>query len=434
MKKENLPIRLILLVVGLFVMAFGIALSIRSDLGTTPISSAPFVYHLIYPGITVGTFSVLLNLILFVFQALLLKHDFNKHYFWQIVALVLCGSFVDLHLYLLEGVQPGNYLAKWLLSLSGCVVIAFGIFMQVKADVTLLPAEGFVMALSGKLNKTFGTVKIIVDSTLVLFSVISIFLFINHFEGVREGTVVAALLIGFIVQFYQSKITVLDKWIGEKPGKDTFTPEAYMTTDNFVITIARQYGSGGHEVGELVAKRLGVNFYDSSLIDLTAEAGGFTREFVKKNEQKLASGLLYKFYKQNYAYVNREIPPQDALFLVQTQVIRDIAARESCVIVGRCADYILKGHPNAFNVFIHANEAFRINRVISDYGTLPEMAKEELEIKDRERMNYNRYFTRREWADLKDYELTIESSLFGIEMTAAMILDARRKYIYSDKT
>ena len=119
------------------------------------------------------------------------------------------------------------------------------------------------------------------------------------------------------------------------------------------------------------------------------------------------------------------------LFMVQTKVIRDIAAKDSCVIVGRCADYILKGHPDCFNVFVHADDAFRLNRVITDYGVDPEDAEKEMEKKDTERINYNKHYTRREWANLKDYDLTIESFLFCIEITAAMIIDARRKAMYT---
>ncbi len=117
--------------------------------------------------------------------------------------------------------------------------------------------------------------------------------------------------------------------------------------------------------------------------------------------------------------------------MVQTKVIRDIAAKESCVIVGRNADYILKGHPNCFNVFIHANKAFRNSRVITEYNIDPKDAEKMMEQKDRERMNYKKYYTGKDWADLKDYDLTVESSLFGIEITAAMIIDARRKALYT---
>ncbi|NLO71534.1 MAG: cytidylate kinase family protein [Porphyromonadaceae bacterium] len=434
MKKENFTVRLIFTLLGTFIMAFGVALSIRSLLGTTPISSVPYVYNFIIPKISIGTFSILLNLLFVIFQAIILKKKFKSYQLLQIPLVLIFGGFIDVHLYLTSDLIPSNYIFMWVLCIVSCFVIAFGIFLQVKANISFLPGEGLIMAISQTFKKEFGITKIAFDSLLVVISIISIFIFLDKFEGVREGTIASALLVGFIVQYYQKNIEFVDKLVEPSKSVKEFVPEPYMNTENFVITISREYGSGGHAVGELIAQKLGIKFYDSSLIDLTAEASGFTPEFVKEHEQKLSNKFLYQFYRQNYAFVNEAIPPQDMIFLVQTKVIRDIAAKESCVIVGRSANYILKGHPNCFNVFVHANKAFRINRVITDYGANPEDAEREMEKKDKERMNYSKHYTGRDWADLKDYDLTIESSLFGIDITAAMIIDARRKALYTRNT
>ena len=431
MKKENLPVRMLMLLTGIFVIAFGVALSIRSNLGTTPISSVPYVYNIVFPAVTVGTFTILLNLLFVVLQIVLLRKNFKPYLLLQVPVVFIFGWFIDFSLYLLGGAVPGNYLVQWVFCIVSCVIIAFGVFLQVKANVVMLPGDGLVIALADTLRKEFGLTKILFDSFLVLVSLITVLIIREGFHGVREGTVASALLVGFIVQFYQKNIRFVDKLTDTAVAAKEYVPEPYMTTDNYVITISRQYGSAGHAVGELIAQKLGISFYDSKLIDLTAEASGFTPEYVKAHEQKLSNGLLYQLYKQNYAYVNEAIPPQDMLFMVQTKVIRDIAARESCVIVGRCADFILKGHPHCFNVFVHADDAFRLNRVITDYGADPEEAEKEMEKKDRERMNYNKHYTKREWANLKDFDMTVESSLFGIEITAAMIIDARRKAIFT---
>lgn len=431
MKKENLPVRMLMLLTGIFVIAFGVALSIRSNLGTTPISSVPYVYNIVFPAVTVGTFTILLNLLFVVLQIVLLRKNFKPYLLLQVPVVFIFGWFIDFSLYLLGGAVPGNYLVQWVFCIVSCVIIAFGVFLQVKANVVMLPGDGLVIALSDTFKKEFGLVKILFDSFLVLSALIAILLLNNGLHGVREGTIASALLVGFIVQFYQKHIRFVDPLTDTAVAAKEYVPEPYMTTDNYVITISRQYGSAGHAVGELIAQKLGISFYDSKLIDLTAEASGFTPEYVKAHEQKLSNGLLYQLYKQNYAYVNEAIPPQDMLFMVQTKVIRDIAARESCVIVGRCADFILKGHPHCFNVFVHADDAFRLNRVITDYGADPEEAEKEMEKKDRERMNYNKHYTKREWANLKDFDMTVESSLFGIEITAAMIIDARRKAIFT---
>ena len=422
---------MLMLLTGIFVIAFGVALSIRSNLGTTPISSVPYVYNIVFPAVTVGTFTILLNLLFVVLQIVLLRKNFKPYLLLQVPVVFIFGWFIDFSLYLLGGAVPGNYLVQWVFCIVSCVIIAFGVFLQVKANVVMLPGDGLVIALADTLRKEFGLTKILFDSFLVLVSLITVLIIREGFHGVREGTVASALLVGFIVQFYQKHIRFVDKLTDTAVAAKEYVPEPYMTTDNYVITISRQYGSAGHAVGELIAQKLGISFYDSKLIDLTAEASGFTPEYVKAHEQKLSNGLLYQLYKQNYAYVNEAIPPQDMLFMVQTKVIRDIAARESCVIVGRCADFILKGHPHCFNVFVHADDAFRLNRVITDYGADPEEAEKEMEKKDRERMNYNKHYIKREWANLKDFDMTVESSMFGIEITAAMIIDARRKAIFT---
>lgn len=127
------------------------------------------------------------------------------------------------------------------------------------------------MAIAKTLKQDFGKMKILFDSLLVVVALISIAIFIGRLEGVREGTVASALLVGFLVQYYNKHLTFINKIVYPKEAPVEFVEEPYMTTSNFVITISRQYGSGGHAVGELVAKKLGVDFYDSELIALTAE-------------------------------------------------------------------------------------------------------------------------------------------------------------------
>jgi uncharacterized membrane protein YczE/cytidylate kinase len=427
MKKENLAVRTLVLIAGVFIMAFGVSLSIRSGLGTTPISSVPYVYNIVFPRLSVGMLTILLNVFFVFLQILILKSDFKIIQFLQIPVVMLFGWFVDVHLSWNGNLIPTNYLMQWVFCLVSCLFIAFGIFLQLKADVSILPGEGLIMAIAKSLKKEFGLIKILFDSLLVVVALISIFIFLDKLEGVREGTVASALLVGFLVQFYNKQLPFIDKIVYPEKVPATFIEEPYMSTENFVITISRQYGSGGHAVGELVAKKLGVDFYDSELIELTAKQSGFTKKYVEEHEQKMGNTLLYKLYKQNYAYVNEELPPQDMLFMVQTRVIRDIAAKGSCVIVGRCADFILKGHPNSFNVFVHANNDFRRKRVITEYGIDPDKAEHEMKKRDRERRNYNEHYSGRKWADLNNYDLTVETSLFGIETTAEMIIEAKRK-------
>ena len=137
--------------------------------------------------------------------------------------------------------------------------------------------------------------------------------------------------------------------------------------------------------------------------------------------------MLDKLYNSNYSYINEVIPPNDKLFIAQTAVIRNIAANESCVIVGRAANYILKGHKKCFNVFVHADKDFRKKRVEQIYMIDPNESLRLMDRKDKERDEYSCHYTGKHWDNLKEYDLTVDTSLFGIEATADMIIEAAEK-------
>ncbi|MCE5206618.1 MAG: cytidylate kinase family protein [Porphyromonadaceae bacterium] len=423
MRKNKIGLRILLLLAGIFVIAFGVALSIRSDLGTTSGSSLPYVLNLLFPSLSVGTFTVLMNVLFVLIQVIILGKKTGLAQLLQMPLLLVFGFFIDLNLFLTRSFIPDHYIWQLLTVVLSCFVIAFGIFLELKADAGYLPGEGMLLVISETYNWNFGKVKVCIDSSLVAVALFFVLIFYGRLDGIREGTVIAAFLVGAVAQWYRKEFTFVDHLLAT-PIAVKYVTEPYMTTDNFVITISRQYGSGGHAVGEYIARKMGIAFYDSKLIDLTAIASGFTPEYVEKHEQKMPNGLLNKLYYQNYAYVNEVIPPNDELFMVQTQVIRNIAAGESCVIVGRAANFILKGHKNSFNVFVHADQEFRRKRVIHEYMTNPGDALKVMEKKDREREDYYLHYTGKEWNDLNEYDMTVETSLFGIEETANMIIKA----------
>ena len=418
--------RILLLIAGIFIIGHGVALSIRSDLGTSPISSIPYVLNLIIPNITVGTFAIIINALMVLIQVIILKNKSGISQLIQIPLLIFFGLSIDLNLYLTQSLVPDNYLWQLLTVILGCFVMAFGIFLELKADVGYLPGEGLTLVISEAFDMNFGKTKVSIDTSFVILSVILLFTFHGKLEGLREGTIIAALFVGTIANLYQKRIVFLDRLLQSKKAVE-YATQPYMTTDDFVITISRQYGSGGHAVGEIIAKKLGVAFYDSKIIDLTSIASGFTTEYVEKHEQKLPHGLLDKLYNNNYAYVNEVIPPNDKLFIAQTGVIRNIAANESCVIVGRAANYILKGHKNCFNVFVHADKDFRRKRVEQNYMVDPDDSLRVMDRKDKERDDYSRHYTGRHWDNLSEYDITVDTSLFGIEATADMIIEAAKK-------
>lgn len=433
MKKEGLFKRSITLLIGLFVMAFGVSLSVKANLGTSPVSCVPYVYSQAFP-LSMGVTSIIINVLLILGQMALLRKKYEPIQLLQFPVALAFGVFIDFTLYLLSSLNASNYFIQITLCLSSCIIIGFGVFLEVKAKVTYLAGEGLSLAISKTFKKDFGKTKVGVDSGLVVIGIISSFALLHNLQGIREGTILAALLVGTFVRFFNRKLTIIDVLLTTETKDNELVEQTTTLTGqpNVAITIAREFGSGGHEIGELVAKKLGYSFYDNNLIDLSATESGLTPEYIKQHEQKLANSLLFDLYEQNFAYVNEQMPPLDTLFMVQSKVIREISEKESCVIVGRCADFVLKGHPHCLKVFIHASTEFRKQRAVEEYGIVPTLVGKELEKKDRDRKNYCRHYTQKVWGESSNYNLTIDSSAFGIEQSAQLIVDAIKNLQESD--
>lgn len=196
---------------------------------------------------------------------------------------------------------------------------------------------------------------------------------------------------------------------------------------NTIITIARQYGSGGHEVGKKLAEMLGVKCYDRDLITMAAEKSGMSEEALGHVDEKAASSLLYtlvmgsNMYHSNVDQFN--VPINDRLFCIQSEIIRDIAARESCVIVGRCADYVLAENPRCLRVFIYADFDARVKTVCARLNVSEGEARDTIIKNDKRRSNYYNYYTGHKWGRLENYDLSISTEKIGVEGTAKMIAD-----------
>ena len=202
----------------------------------------------------------------------------------------------------------------------------------------------------------------------------------------------------------------------------------------FVINIGRQLGSGGRTVGEIIARRLGVKLYDKELINLAARESGICPEFFEKADEKESRGVISTvvgylrapFVGDDGGVTN--VLSNDALFKIQSDVIRDLASRESCIFVGRCADYILRDHPRAVNVFITADDDDRVRRIRTRTGCTEEEARTMMERGDASRADYYNYYSLRTWGAAATYHLCVNTSALGDEATADFILQfAARK-------
>ncbi len=200
-----------------------------------------------------------------------------------------------------------------------------------------------------------------------------------------------------------------------------------------LITISRQYGSGGRIIGKLLAEKLGVPFYDKEIIDLAVEASGYSREVIEGAEMKAKSGFAYSLASAlsfNEGSVGT-LSVNDRLFLAQFQVIKEIGDTDQGVIIGRCADYVLREKPGVTNVFIYGEMEDRIARAVSMYGDSEENIKNTINSIDKARSNYYNYHTGYKWGDYRNYNLMINSSYITEEEAAELIKDyvEKRKYI-----
>ena len=192
--------RYLVLLVGLAIMAFGVAFSIKADLGTSPISSVPYVVSRFTP-LTVGTATIIMHCVFITIQILILRKNYQLIQLMQLPVAFFFGYLTDFGVWAVRGIQCDNYLEQWGICILGILLVAAGVSLEVKANVVVLAGEGVVLAICRVLPKVkFGYMKVGFDVTLVLIACILSILFIGHLQGVREGTLAAALLVGLIAK------------------------------------------------------------------------------------------------------------------------------------------------------------------------------------------------------------------------------------------
>lgn len=194
-----------------------------------------------------------------------------------------------------------------------------------------------------------------------------------------------------------------------------------------IVTIGRQYGSGGHLIGKKLAEELGIPFYDSELLKIAAKESGICEEIFESFDEKPTTSFLYSLvmdpYSLGYNSNSFDLPLNHKVFLAAFDTIKDIASKGPCVIVGRCADYALEEFDNCVSIFIHAPFEARIKRVEEEYGVPENKSKEVLLKKDKQRASYYNYYSSNKWGDAKSYDFSLDSQFLGIDGTVELIKD-----------
>lgn len=246
---------------------------------------------------------------------------------------------------------------------------------------------------------------------IILFIPIACFMAIYLHKGIygvlNAGPIADAITFFIALVIFYSEYRKLS--IKEKPTnlEDIKVNNTYKGK-KIVITISREYGSGGHYVGELLAKRMGINFYDKNLINLISKKSGLSKEYVEANNQKLAS---FKYMDNN----------DDRIFIAEEKVIKDLAKKESCVIVGRCADYILKDNKDTIKVFLYSSSQDKVKRAVKYYNLEEDKALKEINKINSERAKHYKYYTNRDWYDFANYDIALNVDYLGVEKTAELL-------------
>ena len=421
--------RYLIFLVGLFVNSLGVSLITKANLGTSPISSIPYVLSLNFP-FTLGNFTIFFSIFLIVLQLIILRKNFKLEHILQIPVSIIFGYFIDLTMILFSWVNPEAYIMKIVYLLIGCLILGVGVYMEVLADVVMLPGESFVRAIVLTWKTNFGTTKICFDVSMSVIAAVLSFVFAGRLDGVREGTVIAALLVGFIARLIGKKLVFLkDMIFPESVSAENENEAKEQTAGTYgknVIAIGRQFGSGGHDIGKILAEKLGYDFYDAEIIQMTAGTTGYTPEFVKKKEEIMTNSLLYDLVNQMYLNTDRQDEaPKNKIFEAECQVVRNLAKKGNCVIVGRCADYVLRNSGNCLKVFFSAPLVSRIRRVAQRQNISEGEAKATVQKNEKLRADNYRYYTRRMWDAAGNFDLSLNTD-FGEEFIENCIRSAMK--------
>ena len=365
---------------------------------------------------TLGNFTIFFSIFLIVLQLIILRKNFKLEHILQIPVSIIFGYFIDLTMILFSWVNPEAYIMKIVYLLIGCLILGVGVYMEVLADVVMLPGESFVRAIVLTWKTNFGTTKICFDVSMSVIAAVLSFVFAGRLAGVREGTVIAALLVGFIARLIGKKLAFLkDMIFPESVSAENENEAKEQTAGTYgknVIAIGRQFGSGGHDIGKILAEKLGYDFYDAEIIQMTAGTTGYTPEFIKKNEEIMTNSLIYDLVNQMYLNADmQDEAPKDKIFEAECQVVRNLAKKGNCVIVGRCADYVLRNSGNCLKVFFSAPLMSRIRRVAQRQNISEGEAKATVQKNEKLRADNYRYYTRRMWGAAGNFDLSLNTDL-----------------------
>src|SRR5574344_110235 len=440
--KNELLRRYLVFIVALFIIAFGTSLSIRANLGSSPISCPPYVLSLI-PGtaLTMGEYVICMHVFFILSQILMLRKNYPVIQLLQIVVSLIFGLYTDLTMWMTGLFQFDSsvfgYFMRFVQLCLGGGLLAYGIALEVKCDVLMLAGEGFPLAIAKVTHADFGKVKMCSDTGLVIVGAIFCFIFIGgwRWDLIGIGTLFSMFYVGFMVRKFSPHFRWIEPFFNVTPQPQLATSQpSGAGVSPLVITISREYGSGGHELGEKLASRLGIKLYDKDLIDITASELGDSSHFVQQNEQNISTSKLWELI-----FTDKSIPmsmnpsKDDAIFVSQSRTIQKLSMQGPCVIIGRCANWVLRHDKNCFRVFVCSDMEDAVKRVTGYIDADSAEAREQIQKINKSRANHYWQYTGGDWTDARNYDLVINSSKISIDEGVAIICQSVKSSLHSDQ-
>jgi uncharacterized membrane protein YczE/cytidylate kinase len=408
--------RYLIFAASLLAFAVGIALFTRANFGIIPPLCPPYVLSCI-PGqeLTVGMLAIMMMFVFVAIQAILLRSDFTKRDLLQIPAAIVAGVLIDLAMMATQSLQWDDSLTGYLIRALQLIV---GLALMLTSHALLrrchekMAGEGLVLAFARTLKTSTSLAMLVFDFALATTGLIFCIFYFGSikWELIGIGTLLSLLVRTLFYLKVQRDSARL--WNSPADNDDSQLP---LSGDTFaqgkfplVVTIARMHGSGGRDIGYMVAQRLGINFYDKKIINETAQNLGLDSDKVAK-------------WDQNTSF--RSLGRADAVFAAQSQIIRD-AAQESCVIIGRCADYVLRGRPYCLNIFIRSDEDYAVTLIRNKDNLSETQARDVIRLKNSARERHYARYTGGKWQDPSHYDLVINTAKIGVESAVDIICNA----------
>lgn len=436
--------RLLVYFCGLFCIAMGIAFSAKSGLGVSPVGSPANVLYQIaldrgWPEwVNLGNCTIAVYCLYILSQVVMLGRRFEPVQLLQLAVSFLFGWLVNLTGAIFSFLPaPESYAMQLVYLLVNIPMVALGVMLYLSPSLIPTPGEGVALAISKKFGTSVASGKTIFDCSVSVIAAVLSLVYFHGLVGIREGTVLCALLTGFVMRQLQKPFQAPLLRFVEREGRiDRALQEAasgYQTDASgkpkILIAIGREAGSGGYDIGRLLAERLGITFYDEQLNAMAAEIAGLPLSKVEELESHLVREVVYDFKAAAYDMTGDGLSPEERLFVAQSTAVRRIAAGdESCVIMGRCADYTLYNDPNCFRISIHARPEARVERTMAKYGLSEADARRQMQNTDAARANHYRHFTGREYNNQKYYHLSVDSGMLGTEASVELIMETIRRW------